>query len=87
MAVAPAGFGAGRYACHGEVRSGKGDEGDSCDARTVLAELYKMHPEAKAKVKKAAGYAVFSNVGINVIFASFAGGHGVVVKSGMLSDT
>jgi len=54
---------------------------------SVLTELYKVHPEAKAKVKKAAGYAVFSNVGINVIFASFAGGHGVVVKSGMLSDT
>lgn len=45
----------------------------------VLAELYEQKPEAKARIKKAAGYAVFSNVGINVIFASFAGGHGVVV--------
>ncbi len=54
---------------------------------SVLAELYKINPEAKAKIKKAAGYAVFSNVGINVIFASFAGGHGLVVKSGLLSDT
>lgn len=54
---------------------------------TVLAELYKIHPEAKAKVKKAAGYAVFSNVGVNIIFASFAGGHGIVVKPGVFSDT
>ena len=54
---------------------------------TVLAELYKVHPEAKAKVKKAAGYAVFSNVGVNLIFASFAGGHGIVVKPGVFSDT
>ncbi|WP_221031587.1 YSC84-related protein [Actomonas aquatica] len=45
----------------------------------VLAELYEAKPEAKARIKKAKGYAVFSNVGINVIFASFAGGHGVVV--------
>ena len=53
----------------------------------VLAELYKLHPEAKTKIKKAAGYAVFSNVGVNLIFASVAGGSGIVVKSGFLSDT
>lgn len=53
----------------------------------VLAELYELHPGAKAKVKKAAGYAVFSNVGVNLVFASFAGGHGVVVEDGLLSDT
>ena len=54
---------------------------------TVLAELYQVHPDAKAKVKKAAGYAVFSNVGINLVLASFAGGKGVVVKSGTFGDT
>lgn len=46
---------------------------------SVLAEIYQANPIVKDRVKKAAGYAVFSNVGINVIFASFAGGHGVVV--------
>jgi lipid-binding SYLF domain-containing protein len=45
----------------------------------VLAEIYKSHPIVKDKVKKAAGYAVFSNVGVNLILASFAGGKGVVV--------
>ena len=54
---------------------------------SVLADLYKLHPDAKAKIKKAAGYAVFSNVGVNLIFASFAGGHGIVVKQSLLSDT
>jgi len=53
----------------------------------VLAELYKLDPKVKAKVKKAAGYAVFSNVGVNLLFASFAGGHGMVVEHGMMSDT
>ena len=54
---------------------------------SVLADLYKLHPESKTKIKKAAGYAVFSNVGINLVFASFAGGHGVVVKHGTFKDS
>ena len=45
----------------------------------VLADLYKAKPELKARLKKAPGYAVFSNVGVNLLVASFAGGHGVVV--------
>lgn len=48
-------------------------------AAGMLADLYKLKPLAKDQVKKAAGYAVFSNVGVNLVFASFAGGHGVVV--------
>jgi lipid-binding SYLF domain-containing protein len=52
----------------------------------VLEELYQLHPEAKAKIKHAAGYAVFSNVGINLVLASFAGGHGVVMTSGPFRD-
>ena len=53
----------------------------------VLAELYQAHPEAKTKIQQAAGYAVFSNVGVNLIFASVAGGSGIVVTSGFLRDT
>jgi len=44
-----------------------------------LAELYQRDPSVKKKVNKAEGYAVFSNVGVNLIFASVAGGKGVVV--------
>ena len=46
----------------------------------VLAQLYEAHPGAKARIREAAGYAVFSNVGINVLFASVAGGTGIVVE-------
>jgi lipid-binding SYLF domain-containing protein len=53
----------------------------------VLDELYKLHPEAKAKIKHAVGYAVFSNVGINVVFASFAGGTGIVIKHGLIMNS
>lgn len=44
----------------------------------VLAELYKVKPQAKAEIASAPGYAVFSNANVNVIFASFGGGYGVV---------
>lgn len=44
----------------------------------VLSELYKVHPSAKAEIAAAPGYAVFSNVNVNIIFASFSGGYGVV---------
>jgi lipid-binding SYLF domain-containing protein len=43
----------------------------------TLAELYRVHPPARARVQKAVGYAVFSNVGVNVILLSAAGGWGV----------
>ncbi len=44
---------------------------------STLERLYKVHPAARADVQKAAGYAVFSNVGINLILLSAAGGSGV----------
>jgi lipid-binding SYLF domain-containing protein len=43
-----------------------------------LSDLYKVRPQAKSQIAKAPGYAVFSDANINVIFASFGGGHGVV---------
>lgn len=54
---------------------------------SVLEELYKLNPAVKDKIGKSAGYAVFTNVGVNVLFASFAGGHGLVVEKGLLRDT
>lgn len=52
----------------------------------VLAEFYEKRPELKNRVRDAEGYAVFSNVGINVIFFSAAGGRGVVMKNGVFKD-
>lgn len=43
----------------------------------TLEKLYRVHPLARGAIKEAVGYAVFSNIGINVIFFSAAGGSGV----------
>ena len=45
--------------------------------KDTLARLYKVHPSARAHIKSAAGYAVFSNIGVNLVFLSAAGGSGV----------
>lgn len=44
----------------------------------VLTDLYKLKPDVKAQISKAPGYAVFSNANVNLVFASFGGGYGVV---------
>ena len=48
----------------------------------TLSDLYKVKPEAKVKIAKAPGYAVFSNANINLVFASFGGGYGLVQPKG-----
>ena len=44
----------------------------------VLTELYQLKPDVRNQVASAAGYAVFSNVNVNLLVASFGGGYGVV---------
>lgn len=53
----------------------------------VLSDLYKTKPETRAMIAKAPGYAVFSNANVNVIFASFGGGYGVVKNNRTGKDT
>lgn len=48
----------------------------------TLSDLYKVKPHAKAEIASAPGYAVFSNMNVNVIFASLGGGYGVVMEKG-----
>lgn len=43
----------------------------------TLAKLYKIHPAARREVHRAVGYAVFSNIGVNLILLSAGGGSGV----------
>lgn len=50
-------------------------------ADETVQRLYTEKPSAKDEVKKAAGYAAFSNGNINIIFASMGGGYGVVVDN------
>ena len=43
----------------------------------TLTQLYKDHPGARADIRGSAGYAVFSDVGVNIILLSAGGGEGV----------
>ena len=43
----------------------------------TLAKLYQVHPAAKGKIGAAYGYAVFTNLGVNLVIMSVAGGSGV----------
>jgi len=47
----------------------------------VLTELHRLKPDTRPEVRKAPGYGVFSNVNVNVIFASGSNGYGVVVDN------
>jgi lipid-binding SYLF domain-containing protein len=47
----------------------------------TLTELYKKKPEARALIKKAAGYGVFSNIGGYLYLVSVGNGYGVVVDN------
>ena len=53
------------------------------DREEILAKLYAAHPEAKAKIQKAAGYGTFNNKNMNLFLLSSGHGYGMVVdKSG-----
>lgn len=47
----------------------------------VLAELYKEQPSAKKAIQNAAGYGVFKNAGMKILFAGGGRGKGVVVNN------
>ena len=53
----------------------------------VLTELYGLKPDTQTQLNKAAGYAVFATANINIIFASFGGGFGVVRDNQSNGDT
>jgi lipid-binding SYLF domain-containing protein len=49
-------------------------------ADQTLQELYKLQPTAKAAIQKSAGYAVFNNMGTNLLLVSTARGAGVALN-------
>jgi hypothetical protein len=51
------------------------------DRDEILAKLYSEKPEAKDKIKKAAGYATFNNMNLNLFLLSSGHGYGMVVDS------
>ena len=56
-------------------------------ADETLQELYKLQPTAQEAIQKAAGYAVFNNMGANLLLVSTARGAGVAVNSNTKQET
>jgi lipid-binding SYLF domain-containing protein len=56
-------------------------------AAETLQNLYKLQPTAKAAIDKAAGYAVFNNMGTNLLLVSTARGAGMAVNSKSKKET
>jgi lipid-binding SYLF domain-containing protein len=50
-------------------------------AAETLKNLYKLQPSSKAAVEKSAGYAVFNNMGTNLLLLSTARGAGIAINS------
>jgi lipid-binding SYLF domain-containing protein len=56
-------------------------------AATTLSDLYKLQPTSQELIQKAAGYAVFNNMGANLFLLSTARGAGLAVNSKTNQDT
>jgi len=50
----------------------------------TLDELYQLKPQARSEIKKAKGYATFTSLNVNLIFASVTGGRGIVHENGFM---
>jgi len=53
----------------------------------ALQDLYKLEPTAQTSIQKAAGYAVFDNMGVNVLLLSTARGSGLAVNNKTKEET
>jgi len=56
-------------------------------AQDTLQRLYKAEPRAKASIKRATGYAVFSDVGVKILFAGSDNGKGIAVNNPSKHET
>jgi lipid-binding SYLF domain-containing protein len=56
-------------------------------AAEALQDLYKAEPSSQAAIQKAAGYAVFDNMGVNVLLVSTARGSGLAVNNQTKQET
>jgi lipid-binding SYLF domain-containing protein len=56
-------------------------------AESTLADLYKREPDSKVTIEKSAGYAVFNNMGTNLLLLSTARGAGLAVNSRTRQET
>jgi lipid-binding SYLF domain-containing protein len=67
-------------------KEGKKDQTRKMAAQT-LQDLYKAEPTAQAAIQKSAGYAVFDNMGVNVLLLSTARGAGLAVNTKSNQET
>src|SRR6266481_5725643 len=56
-------------------------------AAATLTELYGLQPASQALIQKSVGYAVFNNIGTNLLLLSTARGAGVAVNTKTGKDT
>jgi len=56
-------------------------------AESTLTDLYKLQPASRSAIQKSAGYAVFNNMGTNLLLLSTARGAGLAVNSKTGHDT
>jgi lipid-binding SYLF domain-containing protein len=56
-------------------------------AQDTLHRLYKADPKTKAAVEGAAGYAVFSNLGVKILVAGSGNGQGIAVNNKSKNET
>ena len=56
-------------------------------AAQTLQDLYKLQPSSQTAIEKSAGYAVFNNMGTNLLLLSTARGAGIAVNSKTKQET
>src|SRR5437764_484006 len=56
-------------------------------AAKTLEELYKLQPTSQAAIQESAGYAVFNNMGTNLLLVSTARGAGIALNSSTKQET
>ena len=56
-------------------------------AAQTLKDLYKMQPKAQEEIQKSAGYAVFNNMGTNLLLLSTARGSGIALNAKTKQET
>ena len=77
---------AGGLASAGDSPDKKREKSRKMAAQT-LQDLYKLEPSAQAAIQKAAGYAVFNNMGTNLLLLSTARGAGIAVNNQTKQET
>ncbi len=56
-------------------------------ANKTLQDLYKLKPGAQGAIQKSAGYAVFDNMGTNILLVSTARGSGIAIDNSSKQET